>query len=284
MTSTEEAARQEYSYLRRYVLKFFVDEKGLTYPKEWKRRELEWARFLCEDDKPKSAKTKRDIVIAVNRFVKWLHKLRPEDTELVVFEPFTKQQFKSIEAKRDHDGEVHETKYIADSDWKVISKKAPERISALIHLAHGYGLRRNEAMALGPEDVRREYLRVHRQLKRIGKTAPTKGLAKRETPHWLVKPAQAYAWVTKLKEMPPMHPRTFSEEWAQFVDGLVRAGEISQTYTLHDLRHTFITKALRKVHARDVQLAVGHKNILTTMSYAKDDRDLADEAFIPEAS
>ena len=53
-------------------------------------------------------------------------------------------------------------------------------------------------------------------------------------------------------------------------------------YKIHDLRHTFITKAVR-IHApRDVQLAVGHKDLRITMGYLRDDRDLSDEEFEPD--
>lgn len=48
---------------------------------------------------------------------------------------------------------------------------------------------------------------------------------------------------------------------------------LGYTYDFHDLRHSFITRAIREKNSRDVQLAAGHKHLMTTMGYAHDDRD-----------
>jgi integrase len=74
-----------------------------------------------------------------------------------------------------------------------------------------------------------------------------------------------------------MHPDTFYEKWCTYISSL------NLSYDLHDLRRTFITKALRLHHPRDVQMAVGHVSLTTTMGYAQDDRDTSDEVFKPEA-
>jgi integrase len=58
--------------------------------------------------------------------------------------------------------------------------------------------------------------------------------------------------------------------------------ELDFNYDFHDLRHTFITKAISAYPPRDVQLAAGHKSIETTMRYAHDNRNLDDEVFNPE--
>ena len=61
--------------------------------------------------------------------------------------------------------------------------------------------------------------------------------------------------------------------------------ELDYDYDFHDIRHTWITKAIRlpNVEPRDVQLAAGHKNIETTMGcYLHDDRIFGDEPYVPD--
>ena len=74
-----------------------------------------------------------------------------------------------------------------------------------------------------------------------------------------------------------MHPDTLSDRWTELME------QLKLTYTLHDLRHTWITKSIRKkkVVPRDVQLAAGHKNIETTMGYLHDDREFDDDIYVP---
>ena len=95
------------------------------------------------------------------------------------------------------------------------------------------------------------------------------------------------------------HPDSLTDEWAAFIKKVERGlkeeaknngknpKNISFDYTYHDLRHTWITRAVRLKgkdlsHMRDVQLAAGHENIETTMRYLKDDREFSEEIYSPD--
>ncbi len=77
-----------------------------------------------------------------------------------------------------------------------------------------------------------------------------------------------------------MHPDTFSKRWAEFM------GSLDLDYDVHDIRHTWITKAIRQpgVVPRDVQLAAGHESISTTEGYLHDDRVFEEVRFIPSGA
>lgn len=57
--------------------------------------------------------------------------------------------------------------------------------------------------------------------------------------------------------------------------------KIGAIYESHDFRRTFITKALRLYAPIDIQKAVGHASLSTTMGYAMDDRNHDSETFDP---
>lgn len=276
-----EGARQEFSYLRRYFLNYFIGKLDLMNPLDWhKVHETKWASYLLGKDCPAAAKTKRDIVIAANRFMKWLHKQRPEEVPPLEFTPITKAKYKELEARRELDGKVKERGFIPDHDWQKIRKKLPKDIEPFVLLSYHYGLRRSEVLGLEPGDVKKGHLTVQRQLSAIHPKPlfkPLKGRSARRVLHWNARAAEAYTWIVEGQRR-LSHPSTLTHRWAELMKSL------DMSYDFHDLRHTFITKALRDHKARDVQLAAGHRDIRTTMGYAHDDRDLSDEAFIPEAS
>jgi len=58
--------------------------------------------------------------------------------------------------------------------------------------------------------------------------------------------------------------------------------ELELSFQFHDLRRSFITKAVRVHNIVDVQRAAGHYDIKTTMVYVQDDRKMDDELFIPD--
>jgi integrase len=275
---SESGANQEFSSLKRHFLNYFIGQLDLMNPLDWHRvHETQWAEYLMSDKAPKAAKTKRDIVIAANRFMKWMHKQRPEEVPPLEFLPLSKAKYREIEAKRELKNEIKERSAIPDADLAKIKKACPEEIAAYVRLAESYGLRRSESLALKPDAVRKGYLRISSQLERVGVLRPLKGREQREVPHWFSTAAQAYKWIEQAQAF-PMNPSTLTHKWAELML------ELKLSYDFHDLRHTFITKAIRKHLARDVQLAAGHKDIRTTMRYAHDDRTMDDEPFKPEAA
>ena len=271
-------ATNEYHYLVTYFLNFFIGKLGLANPLDWHLcHKTRWATYLVSKEAPSSGSTKKAIVAAANRFILWLHERRPGEVPPLKFTPLSKAKYKEIEAKRILNKEARETKMIKDEHWAIIRTKLPDSIRAFVMISYHYGLRRAESLGLQLEDVREGFLSVERQLESftddIPVYGPPKGREARKVPHWNNTATDVYNWI---KEIQLMHPDTLSARWAE----LMR--KLKLDYTHHDLRHTWVTKALRKqAVARDVQLAAGHKDLRTTMGYAHDDRTLSDRKFIP---
>ena len=88
-------------------------------------------------------------------------------------------------------------------------------------------------------------------------------------------------------------PDTFTDKFSKaieeiniekkFEDDL--GNKIVFDFTIHDLRRTFITNAFRMgINPVDIQLAVGHKYLRTTLAYQTDDRSMDDRTYVPEES
>lgn len=272
---TRKDALCEFAYLNDYCLSYFIGKLNLRGIQDWHRvHETKWATYLIDHPDVKAPTTKRKVICALNRFAEWLHKQRPEDTPLLEFEPISSAKYRELEATWELQNEGEGRTFIPEKDWGKIEAKLPHLISPFVLFAYHYGLRRNETLGLKIGDVKKGYLSVERQLKKLKVYGPLKGRKKRTVPHWLTTPAQAYEWLSKIPAL-MIHPDTLSDRWAEFMQSLGMA------YDFHDLRHTFITKVIRGHDPRDVQLAAGHKNIATTMAYLHDDRTLDDEEYKP---
>ena len=124
--------------------------------------------------------TKKQIIHAANKFMKWLHEQRPM-IPLLKFEPFDLARIKQIQYDEKH----RETHLILAGDYKKILKKVDERILPIIHLCNAFfGLRRSEAMGLDAGHVRQGHLMIDRQLLTIKKHGPPKGRKARKVPYW----------------------------------------------------------------------------------------------------
>jgi integrase len=273
-------------HVKRHFIGYFVNELHLKDPVEWHRNQVKWARYLQSN--VAAPKTKRAVVQAANRFIGWLSTQRP-DVPKVRFEPISRAVYSTLIAEHAADDKVQKPKMIEDADWDTIKDKLPKDIAPFVLLGYHYGLRRGETLAMEKKDVKNGYLAVERQISSVSrdtdgkllgyKTKILKGKLTREVPHWFCKPVDAHKWAALAAEL-RIHPDTLGQRWAQ----LMR--DLGLHYTFHDLRHTWVTKAIRKekVSPRDVQLAAGHKNIETTMGYLHDDRQHDDEEFNPEAA
>lgn len=279
----EKDARYLYqTVLKKYFLNFFIGTLKLYDPKEWTKHQAEWgAALLGKIDnkiftKKPSAKLVKTTIQVANRFMSFLHVQMPEDYPPITFKPLSRGAIKTYQAQ--NTGKKI-GQFIPDEDWKTIDSKLPSSIGCFIRLMYYYGLRRAESLGFSSTDsVRRDFLKITQQLKSYNEISPTYSILKdkeqRETPHWFLKPEIAYKLIQDGIDK-KRHPDTLSVEWEEFIKGL------GMTYKLHDFRRTFITKALRKYAPRDVQLAVGHANLLTTMKYAQDDRSLKDDIWKP---
>jgi integrase len=296
---SEKHANSEFSALQRYCLNFFIVKLKKPNPLEWHLNQEFWARSLLnkissddssfkeewrllEPNELLSAKTLKSIVNAMNRFMVFLHQKRPGEVPPLLFKPISRASFKELEARRRHEKKTVIRKFIRDEHWKVIQERIPEDIKIWSQLAYLYGLRRSEVMALDLNCVRKDNLFITKQLIAIPEPdkpvfGPLKSRMDRKVPHWFCKASAAYNLINKLQSRSYAHPGTLSHKSLDLMN------DLGYDYDFHDIRHTWITKAIRlpTVVHRDVQLAAGHVNIETTMAYLHDDRILSDEPFVP---
>jgi len=272
----QENAKTEYYYLVNYALNFYICHKNVINPLEWPNYQGEWGKYLESNKCPKSAKTKRYIVQALNRFCLWLQEKRPlEITRQLTFKPISKAKYKMIEAIREMNGEKVDHKTISEHHWKTISELTHWEIRPHIMLAYLYGLRRSEILAIRLEDIKTDCLSIERQLIDLKPTyGPLKGRKKRFVPHYFCTPADCYSYI---KSMKVIHPDTLTDKWAE------RMKLLELNYRFHDLRHTWVTNCWKipGLLPKQIQDAAGHENIETTMRYTHSDRTLGKIIFKP---
>lgn len=271
-------AHRNFGYLTTHCLDYFVTSHKLRDPIEWHRQQEAWGAHLLGLDLSRAAI--KQIIIETNRFIRWLHRLRPEEVPLFVFEPIEKSILRQYEARRKLDGKARESKYVIPEHRDIIFEGLKDaRVCAAAHLAYSYGLREAEVMGLKPEDIWTTYLKVERQMVALPEPADPqydvlKGREARKTPHWLADPSEAHDWISTIATK-LMTPNTLCARWG------AEMRRLGLDYHFHDLRHAFVTDALTDQTAREVQLAVGHKDISTTMLYAHDNREMIARPFKP---
>lgn len=287
---TEKDARYHYKNLHRYFLKFFVELCGKIDPNEWKAKQSLWGLALLRRlpkeqekfnifDREMSYKTIKGLIQLANRFMVFIHEKNPEEIPLYKLNPISQAMLKDYLARQSMDKD-EVGNFITDDDWKVIDKNLPDDIGCFVRLGYYYGLRRGETLGLMPEDVRNGHLSLERQLSKTDGNGsyifkPLKDRDFRKTPHWFLDKAEAYELIQET-QMIRIHPDTLGVKFASLMS------ELKMKYELHDLRRTFITKALDDHKPKEVMLAVSHSNIETTMRYLRDDRKSDDSVFVPK--
>ena len=288
----EVEATKLFGYFRRYFLDFYL--KFSDDPLQWHKMQNQWAMALLNvDDCPESnriikkgrlfsTRTIKTIVSMANKFMRLLHKKRPETIKELIFNPVTTANLRHIQSMRVMKKQVIVRHYISAHEWTIIEQNLPEDISSCVKLAYFYGLRIAETLGLFEqvENIRKDFLIIDRQAKKYSEEflfVPLKGRELRKVPHWTVNPKMTYSLIQQIK---PMSKTTLSKKIFKLMKKL--KSQLSAHYTCHDLRHTWITNSVRNNNVRDVQLAAGHKDLTTTMGYLKDDRNLNDDIFIPD--
>lgn len=264
-----------------YFLRFFIHQLNVLDPNEWAKHQSQWGAALLHQsahkifDRAMSKKTLIKVVQVANRFMSFLHARIPTEYPAVKFKPFSKGTLRAYSAQLKLNADEPEGRYIPPHDWATIEKALPGNIRPFVLLAYHYGLRRAESLGfVGMESVKKGYLKISQQMVKKAVYGPLKDRDARDTPHWLGSPAEAYKWISEGLDL-KMHPDTLGQRFAKLMV------KLKLPYEMHDLRRTFITRALRVAAPRDVQLAVGHASIMTTMAYAQDDRDLSNETYKP---
>lgn len=284
---TKKDADNHYRNLHRYFFKYFVDHLKLKDPTDWKMNESKWGRALLnedsklnlyEDNKPRAVKTIKGIIQTANRFMSFLNKKYPKEYSLVVLEPISKAKFKDYHAKLNLDSEPI-GKYIQDAHWSIIEKDLPLDIKPYVCLAYYYGLRRSETLGFVLSDLANGYLNVKRQLLSLNNIVPLKNRTNRKTPHWFVNPKVTYALIQSTLNK-KIHPDTLSIRFTEYMK------DLGFSYQMHDLRRTFITRALElnNGNATPVMIAVGHSDTSITMKYLRDNRIMDDAVYNPNST
>ncbi len=254
-------------YLNNYGLRYFINIKKINDPAQWHKVSTEWGQWLLTQD-IKSATIKK-VIGTVNRFTNYLQEqIYTEMPAARKLMPLGKNKLKKLAVE-----ETEETEFLNDDVWKKIVSwfkiNDPDVLPNIL-LCEWYGLRLSESQGLDKTKFFKPYLLVNEQGDRIklGKLLkkPVKTIDTRKVPHWNVDAHKAWEQV---KLVLAMHPDTLNRR--------VNSGLHNFGHTSHDMRHRFITKSLRTKNVRDVQLAAGHKNIMTTMAYAEDDREMQDQ-------
>lgn len=265
----EKNAICQFNYLQEYFLNFFIAKLDMADPRQWYAvHKTQWANFLLEQNL--SASTLRKIIQEANRFMEFLADKRPGEVAAIRFKPLSRARLRALSATQKLKKE--KDRYVDEKAWAKIEKNLPPEIKSAVSLCYYFGLRRSEALGLAAKDVRKDHLKVERQAPKIGERTALKGRKGRQVPYWYSSPKAAYELIQGLT---PMSPDTLGDIWSELKTG----------FNLHDLRATFITRALKdgKV-ARDVQLAVGHESLATTMRYAQDHRDFGDDVWTPDVA
>jgi hypothetical protein len=88
---SEREARCDFGYVKRHLVEFFLHHLKLTDPIQWQRvHQTKWAEYLLGPLAPPSMLTKKDVIHASNRFLRWLHDQYPAEVPFVKLEPFSK--------------------------------------------------------------------------------------------------------------------------------------------------------------------------------------------------
>lgn len=274
---TDNSARipTEMLYLSRYVINFFVGVRGLPNPKDWRTEEVQdaWWEFLDTvrtKKGPLAPVTKQDIVGAANRFITWLRERRgsaevPEFKLNPVSATVMKRQRGNWRAAHEDAARTA----LPEADWIVIKEAATSAgLHAHVMLAYCFGLRRGEIAGVRVRDAGELSFAVARTLKTLKPLVfeATKSGEPRRVPYWFATQEEALKWVEVI-EAKRMTPDQITDAWGDMITSLVTTRQLSRVYSIHDLRHTFVTRAASVHNLVQVQIAAGHSDIRTTMKY-----------------
>ena len=285
---TQKDSDSHFRNLNRYFLDFFIKKLELDLPMDWKLKETLWGASLLgekgsilifEDNKTRSVKTIKGIVQIANRFMAFLHQRKPKVVPAIKFTPVSKARLKLHHANLNLNKEEI-GKFITPDHWDDIESNLPSDIAPFIKLGYYYGLRRRESLAVTQNEIGTKFLAIKKQLNTVGKSGPEfvplKNRNSRKVPYWFLNASETYKLVQECKDK-RIHPDTLSYKFIEYMDSM------NLPYRLHDLRRTFITRALdkNKGNALPVMQAVGHSNTDITMKYLRDNRELEFELYSP---
>jgi integrase len=274
----------------RWVLDHFIGffAKISPDPQDWykKKNQNVWADYLL--GLKYAPIVVRKIINISNRLMKFLHSHRTLELPLLIFQPIDKYTFAEwTENHRINGGGKASRNYIPPEEFAVIETNLPEDIRSVILLCYKYGLRRSEALGLwnNLNVVRHDFIIIDRQANSVKdgivSIKPTKSRKERHVNHWFSSPEECYTLIVNIC---PIHMHNITKKFTSLTAKLFREGRISKKYVVHDLRHTWISRALQNHNLNDVSQAAGHTDISTTNDYIHDTRKLNDKPWKPSTS
>lgn len=253
--------------LRKKVLQFFINEMQLASPNLWKRYETEFLTYIIATGK--TPDYLRRMVDVANRFLKFLHSRYPDSIN------FAKLEYPAATAIR-HLERPRRISYITPLDFEHWCNEVRSELVPFFKLCYHFGLRRSEALALQPYDVRETALVVERQqANTLVETKLPKGGKTREVPYYNVTPKQTYEWIMELHKV---HKDTIS--------ALIKSEceRLNIDLVSHDFRRTFLTNLAKDPTqgALAARFAAGHADSRTTDLYMQDHRALNLKVWRPQ--
>lgn len=295
--------------MRKYCLNFFTIKLELADPAKWIKEQEIWCQALLnefskEELQRRGSKgikalrlweegfvppdsTVKKIVQSSNHFLAYLHKKKPEIYSAMKFEPVTAAQYRKLRARREISGISRVGRFIPLKHWEKIEQALPDKIRSQVCLAYYFGLRLAETMGNTQKDVFKDHFEVRMQLRSLPdpknpERTVLKGRMPRKIPFWLRPARNCYKWLVKVQDN-MMHKDTLGDEWRKVMV------QLKMPYQFHDLRRTWITNCFEHRDEKGqpllpghIQLAAGHKSIVTTMKYKLDSRAFSEERYNPE--
>lgn len=272
-----EHIQTQMAMLNTYVFTFFINKRKIADPNHWKRIEDGFGEYLLniksKNKRPLGGTYISRIIQTANRFLQFLHEYMPNEVKLIKLDPISDTVLKgrdsnSVNKKR--------KKFISEKEYLEICRKVDKRILPLVQLGYLFGLRRAETLGLKIEDVFEDALNVDRQLTRVSPIphySKLKDKEERVIPYWYSSPEQAYEIISNVQLI---HPDSVSDLFSRATK------ELNLPFQFHDLRRTWITRALREHNYMDVKLAAGHEDLETLQKYIQDDREINRKRFVPK--
>lgn len=285
-TRNEKYSSAVVSRFHRYFLRYWYDRNVVDY-QEWflLRNQRKLMSYILKTGI--AVKTIRAVIQSINMFFRYLHEA--SDGEITdykyTFPSLTREVCKKHEIERlknigNLDKRYSGHDYISEAQFKKIYKHLSNTNNPVkwhAWVAYYYGLRRSETLAVSADIIKKGCIEVTEQLVAYASGedpvfAPLKhSKTLRKVPHWHGKSLDVVA--TIFNNAVYMHPTTLTNFWSKAMD------EMDLRFTFHNLRCSFCSNALRDLKKRDVsvtdvQLAMGHSSVNTTMIYLRDYRDL----------
>ncbi len=297
-TDNKRYSRETVSYVRMHIIEYF-EAQGIVDYLQW--QSISSQNKLVESfiKKQLSLETMKSIKIALNLFFQFLNEESLGKIDkfkfsfpLLLTERVRKYERKRKETFKHKDKRLSGEDYISDEQIQTIlaacskeyknipQAQQPINIHSLIWLSYKYGLRRSECLALSTGNLRNSCLYIEKQVKDTKSLKELKwGKKFRKIPHFYTE-GNLDEVHSHIQDIPQLHPDTVTKSWSALMKIL------NLRFTFHNLRNSFCSNLFRdmqklEISHSDIQLAMGHSDLRTTMKYLKDFRKFEESIYIP---